>query len=86
MPVVVMPEEDLLRHRVTTPEPADLDAWWATQLAKTTADGQLAVTRELRRRLAEALDASGITARMAAVRMYPRPAAPGDQTGQGGAT
>ncbi|WP_086664059.1 acetylxylan esterase [Lentzea kentuckyensis] len=43
MPVVDMPEEDLLLHRVTTPEPADLDAWWATQLAKTTADAAPAV-------------------------------------------
>ncbi|NKE62322.1 acetylxylan esterase, partial [Lentzea sp. PSKA42] len=38
-----MSEEDLLRHRVTTPEPAGLDEWWATQLAKTTADAAPAV-------------------------------------------
>jgi small conductance mechanosensitive channel len=67
-------------------------------VAKTTPDGQLAVARELRRRLAEALDDSGITARIAAARLYPRPAAPGEPgepgepgdpghgTGQGGAT
>jgi small conductance mechanosensitive channel len=41
--------------------------------AKTTADAQLRVVRELRRRLAEALDAAGIAARIAASRMYPRP-------------
>ena len=37
MPVVDMPEEDLLRHRVTTPEPDDLDEWWAARLAETSA-------------------------------------------------
>lgn len=58
-------------------------------VVKTTADGQFAVGRELRRRLAEALENSGITARIAAARLYPglppRPAAPGE-TGTGGAT
>ncbi|MEO3779739.1 mechanosensitive ion channel family protein [Micromonospora sp. B11E3] len=57
-------------------------------VVKTTADGQFAVGRELRRRLAEALENSGITARIAA-RLYPGvtvrvPEA--DGTGQGGAT
>jgi small conductance mechanosensitive channel len=48
--------------------------------AKTTADAQFRVVRELRRRLAEALDAAGIAARIAASRMYPRPEArPPDQ-------
>ncbi|GHJ52031.1 mechanosensitive ion channel protein MscS [Nonomuraea sp. TT08I-71] len=58
-------------------------------VVKTTADGQFAVGRELRRRLAEALENSGITARIAAARLYPglppRAAAPGE-TGTGGAT
>jgi small conductance mechanosensitive channel len=57
--------------------------------AKTPADSQFRVLRELRRRLTEALQSSGIAAQMAAARMYPRPAAPGDtvtETGAGGAT
>ncbi|MEE6262695.1 mechanosensitive ion channel family protein [Plantactinospora sonchi] len=57
-------------------------------VAKTTAEGQLPVSRELRRRLAEALENSGITAGIAATRMFPRPAAPPEDpgTGQGGPT
>jgi moderate conductance mechanosensitive channel len=58
-------------------------------VVKTTADGQLPVGRELRRRLAEALENSGITAQMAAGRMYLRSPAPppaGTETGRGGAT
>ncbi|MEH0983257.1 mechanosensitive ion channel family protein [Micromonospora sp. CPCC 205556] len=61
-------------------------------VVKTTADGQYAVGRELRRRLAEALENSGITARIAAARLYPGlpPLAGGTAgtpaTGQGGAT
>ncbi|WP_407676250.1 mechanosensitive ion channel family protein [Plantactinospora alkalitolerans] len=57
-------------------------------IAKTTTEGQFAVSRELRRRLAEALENSGITAGMAATRMFPRPATPPaeGETGQGGAT
>ncbi|WP_442934261.1 mechanosensitive ion channel family protein [Micromonospora sp. CPCC 205539] len=58
-------------------------------VVKTTADGQFAVARELRRRLAEALENSGITAQIAAGRRFPglpeRPLAEGE-TGQGGAT
>lgn len=58
-------------------------------VVKTTADGQFAVGRELRRRLAEALENSGITAQIAAARIYPglptRPL-PDGETGQGGAT
>ncbi|MER7168333.1 mechanosensitive ion channel domain-containing protein, partial [Micromonospora sp. NPDC000207] len=38
---------------------------------KTTADGQFKVARELRRRLAEALENSGITAKIAAARFFP---------------
>jgi len=58
-------------------------------VVKTTAEGQFAVGRELRRRLAEALENSGITAQIAAARLYPvapaRPPADGG-TGQSGAT
>jgi small-conductance mechanosensitive channel len=58
-------------------------------VVKTTADGQFAIGRELRRRLAEALENSGITARIAAARLYPgvpaRAAAPGE-TGTSGPT
>jgi small conductance mechanosensitive channel len=55
--------------------------------AKTPAEAQFRVVRELRRRLAEALEASGLAAKIAASRMYPRPAAPPNgETGQGGAT
>jgi small conductance mechanosensitive channel len=45
-------------------------------IAKTTADGQFAVQRELRQRLTEALETSGIAERIAASRMFPRPATP----------
>ncbi|WP_442934124.1 mechanosensitive ion channel family protein [Micromonospora sp. CPCC 205561] len=55
-------------------------------VVKTTADGQFAVGRELRRRLAEALENSGITAKIAAARLYPGlPQRPPAETGQGGA-
>jgi moderate conductance mechanosensitive channel len=58
-------------------------------VVKTTADGQFAVGRELRRRLAEALENSGITARIAAARLYPAVparAATSGETGTGGPT
>ncbi|WBB57268.1 mechanosensitive ion channel family protein [Verrucosispora sp. WMMD573] len=56
-------------------------------VVKTTADGQFSVGRELRRRLAEALENSGITARIAAGRLYPGiPTRSDSETGQGGAT
>ncbi|WP_396888851.1 mechanosensitive ion channel family protein [Micromonospora reichwaldensis] len=56
-------------------------------VVKTTADGQFAVGRELRRRLAEALENSGITAKIAAARFYPgMPVPTPGETGQGGAT
>jgi small-conductance mechanosensitive channel len=45
-------------------------------IAKTTADGQIAVQRELRRALTESLETSGISGRIAASRLMPRPAAP----------
>lgn len=56
-------------------------------VVKTTADGQFAVGRELRRRLAESLENSGITAKIAAARFYPGvPIRTPGETGQGGAT
>jgi small conductance mechanosensitive channel len=82
-PEIVEPPEVLGVEQVT------MDGAVIRTVAKTTAEGQLPVGRELRRRLAEALENSGITARIAASRMYPRPATPavGDgETGQGGAT
>jgi small conductance mechanosensitive channel len=45
-------------------------------IAKTTADGQLAVQRELRRVLTEALESSGLSERIAASRLLPRNAVP----------
>ncbi|MEV4642877.1 mechanosensitive ion channel family protein [Actinoplanes sp. NPDC049548] len=63
-------------------------------IAKTTADGQPIVQRELRRRLTEALESSGISERIAVSRMLPRsavppvfPGSPQDSSGTpGGAT
>ncbi|MCX4470528.1 mechanosensitive ion channel family protein [Micromonospora sp. NBC_01655] len=59
-------------------------------VVKTTAEGQFSVGRELRRRLAEALENSGITAKIAAARLYPgfppRATTEDGTTGQGGAT
>ncbi|HYN96396.1 MAG TPA: mechanosensitive ion channel family protein [Pilimelia sp.] len=56
--------------------------------AKIPNEAHFRIVRELRRRLAEALETSGIAARIAASRMYPRPAAPAatSETGQGGPT
>jgi len=45
-------------------------------IAKTTADGQAIVQRELRRALTEALESAGISERIAASRLPPRPAVP----------
>ncbi|MFI5936950.1 mechanosensitive ion channel family protein [Actinoplanes sp. NPDC051494] len=45
-------------------------------IAKTTADGQPVLQRELRRRLTEALETSGISERIAVSRMLPRSAVP----------
>ncbi|HEY0700854.1 MAG TPA: mechanosensitive ion channel family protein [Micromonospora sp.] len=55
-------------------------------VVKVTADGQFAIARELRRRLAEALETSGIAAGLA--RLYPRPSVPPGEpgTGQSGPT
>ncbi|MFC4107171.1 mechanosensitive ion channel family protein [Micromonospora zhanjiangensis] len=80
---IVEPPEVLGVEQIT------VDGTVIRTVAKTTADGQLAVGRELRRRLAEALNSSGITERIAAARMFPRPATPPGgtgETGQGGAT
>jgi moderate conductance mechanosensitive channel len=83
---------DLAGHFVEPPdvlgvEQITVDGAVIRTVAKTTADGQFDVGRELRRRLTEALDAAGITARIAATRMYPRPAAPnGEGDSRGGAT
>jgi small-conductance mechanosensitive channel len=45
-------------------------------IAKTTADAQVAAQRELRRALAEALESSGLSERIAASRLLPRAAIP----------
>ncbi|GAB1645553.1 mechanosensitive ion channel domain-containing protein [Krasilnikovia sp. MM14-A1259] len=61
-------------------------------IAKTTADGQAAVQRELRRRLVDALEESGLAQQIAASRLAPRAAvpqpyaAPESDTRPGGAT
>ena len=52
-------------------------------IAKTTADGQFAVQRELRRALNQALETSGIAELIAASRMFPRPATPQSAIGPG---
>jgi small conductance mechanosensitive channel len=51
-------------------------------IAKTTAEGQIAVQRELRRALTEALENSGLSAQIAAGRLGPRPAIPPVAMGQ----
>jgi moderate conductance mechanosensitive channel len=53
-------------------------------IAKTTADGQVVVQRELRRVLMEALDASGLSERIAASRLLPRGAVPPAYLGNSG--
>jgi small-conductance mechanosensitive channel len=45
-------------------------------IAKTTADGQPILQRELRRRLSDALDSSGLSSQIAASRLLPRSAVP----------
>jgi moderate conductance mechanosensitive channel len=88
-PEIVEPPEVLGVEQIT------IDGAVIRTVVKTTADGQFAVGRELRRRLAESLENSGITASIAAARLYPGiplhpgpPARPVDstETGQGGAT
>ncbi|HET6532530.1 MAG TPA: mechanosensitive ion channel family protein [Actinoplanes sp.] len=53
-------------------------------IAKTTADGQIGVQRELRRALTEALESAGISERIAASRLLPRPATPYGTTDERG--
>ncbi|WP_432908298.1 mechanosensitive ion channel family protein [Micromonospora matsumotoense] len=64
-PEIVEPPEVLGVEQMT------VDGAVLRTVVKTTAEGQFAVGRELRRRLAEALENSGITARIAAARLYP---------------
>ncbi|GAA4706459.1 mechanosensitive ion channel protein MscS [Phytohabitans rumicis] len=88
----VAEDADLAANLVEPPdvlgvEQITVDGAVIRTIVKTTADGQFEVGRELRRRLTEALDEAGITARIAATRMYPRPAAPnGEGDTRGGAT
>jgi small-conductance mechanosensitive channel len=79
---IVEPPEVLGIEQIT------MDGAVIRTVAKTTAGGQIPVGRALRRRLAEALEESDISAGFPTSRMYPRPAAPpdGGETGQGGAT
>jgi moderate conductance mechanosensitive channel len=55
-------------------------------IARTTADGQAVLQRELRRALIEALEDSGLSQRIAASRMLPRSATPPTAYGQGSGT
>ncbi|MEV6814753.1 mechanosensitive ion channel family protein [Micromonospora sp. NPDC051296] len=80
-PSIVEPPEVLGVEQVT------VEGTVIRTVVKTTAEGQFAVGRELRRRLAEALENSGITARIAAGRLFPGvPTQSDTDTGQGGAT
>ncbi|MEH1013598.1 mechanosensitive ion channel family protein [Micromonospora sp. CPCC 206060] len=88
-------DPELSEHIVEPPEvlgveQMTVDGAVIRTVVKTSADGQFAVGRELRRRLAEALENTGIAARIAASRMmFPRPAAPAagpGETGPGGPT
>ncbi len=51
-------------------------------IAKTTADSHIAVQRELRRALAEGLESSGLSERIAASRLFPRSAVPPTEQGE----
>ncbi|PZG20652.1 mechanosensitive ion channel protein MscS [Micromonospora craterilacus] len=80
-PSIVEPPEVLGVEQIT------VEGTVIRTVVKTTAEGQFAVGRELRRRLAEALENSGITARIAAGRLFPGvPTQTDADTGQGGAT
>jgi small conductance mechanosensitive channel len=77
----VYADPELTDHFVEAPEVLGVESVTVEgtvirTIAKTTADGQHVVGRELRRRLTEALHASGITAHLAATRTLPRPATP----------
>jgi small conductance mechanosensitive channel len=54
--------------------------------AKTPAEAQWRIARELRRRLTEALEAAGITSQITASRVFVRPPQPGGATQSGGPT
>jgi small-conductance mechanosensitive channel len=89
----VAADPDLAGHFLEPPdvlgvEQITIDGALIRTVAKTTAEGQPEVNRELRRRLTAALEESGITAQIASSRMYPRPAAPGNDgdNARGGAT
>ncbi|WP_116075469.1 mechanosensitive ion channel family protein [Asanoa ferruginea] len=63
-------------------ESVTVDGTVIRTVAKTTSDGQYVVGRELRRRLTEALASAGVTAQLAAARVFPRPATPeGESSG-----
>lgn len=73
--------EDLVEPpQVLGVEQITVDGAVVRSTAKTHADAQFRVGRELRRRLTEALESSGIAAQMAASRRYARPAVPGTDT------
>ncbi|SDY84840.1 small conductance mechanosensitive channel [Asanoa ishikariensis] len=77
----VYADPDLAEHFVDAPEvlgveTVTVEGTVIRTIAKTTADGQYLVGRELRRRLTEALASAGITAQLAANRVFPRPATP----------
>jgi len=77
----VYADADLTDHFVEPPEVLGVESVTVEgaiirTIAKTTADGQYVVGRELRRRLTEALAGAGITAQLAAARVMPRPATP----------
>ncbi|MEU8658827.1 mechanosensitive ion channel family protein [Actinoplanes philippinensis] len=55
-------------------------------IAKTTADHQVAIQRDLRRALTESLETSGLSERIAASRLMPRSAVPPSWMGGGGAS
>jgi moderate conductance mechanosensitive channel len=57
-------------------EQVTVDGAVVRTVAKTTADGQFRVLRELRRRLTAALEDAGITAAIAAARVFPGSMAP----------
>jgi moderate conductance mechanosensitive channel len=57
-------------------EQVTVDGAIVRTIAKTTAQGQFRVLRELRRRLTEALEEAGVTARIAAARAFPAPVTP----------
>ncbi|MFV2020657.1 mechanosensitive ion channel family protein [Micromonospora sp. LOL_023] len=91
--LTVAADNEFASHFVEPPdvlgvEQLTVDGAVIRTVAKTTAEGQFAVGRELRRQLAAALQTSGISAQIAVGRMFvARGSAAGqEETGQGGAT